>query len=849
MGVIRRILVVEDDRHFSSQLKELLEFHGHEVIAAHNGPEGLEAFRTHRIDLILMDVMLPDVHGIRVLEEIRSEPQGIDTPAILMSAVYRSEAMFSRDMRRLGILTYLPKPFSLMDLGRQVGRILEGPDSGRARVRELLREAAASDSITGFVPTVEDTDDSLEAPSPRAAATDDRRPFAPVQDEPRDPAGVSMSEIPAAMRGTAPSPGERTPGRPGSEPGRSPPDGSQRYLQIDTGRRLPKVGDLDAGVYVQLLTTLFHSHSSARLVLEADGTRRTMYFLNGYPVWVDVDHPMEGLPAWLDREGLLDKTQLAQLARETGRGSTGLRRRLVDLGILAPADLDAALEAWTQAEVRDGLGRVGHYQLARADDFAEIIPVYEVNPIRAIWAGLPTHVNAGSVRRELDGLAEREVGRTRTFNRLFGYIATTPLLRQLGEALLRPRSVQEVRARFPDSGGEISFCLWFLIHAGLVALADSPRASSSPGAARRTSAPAARPQSAGSSPGRRRASPSRGSVPGARDAAGTSSSGAESPVEYTIELEGVGRPGRERIPAVSVPEPSRSGEELILRDYTTRIDLDHYAFLGVDDEASERQIEAAYQALAPRYRLRNLADDIQGDTRRKAKELLSRLVRAYDELSQPGRRAAYDARLERARRTGGMTSRDTTITEVDFPSVDTSGIGAAPAPAPPYRVADAPWWPGSADPSALSRRRSRLAKEDGDALVAAHQAMGRSDHQTAAGLLEGLRARMPSDPGVLAELGWCRFAMSPRNPRAIDKALEWVDLAQAFQPDGLGGLEIKARILCSTDRTDEAMVALKRLQRQAPDDRWAREEMLRRGEKVAVPDKGRGLRRLWGRKQ
>lgn len=848
MGVIRRILVVEDDRHFSSQLKELLEFHGHEVFTAYTGPEGLSEFKSHRIDLVLMDVMLPNVHGIKVLEQIRGEPGGTDTPAILMSAVYRSEAMFSRDMRRLGVLAYLAKPFSLMDLGRQVARILEGPDSGRARVREILREAAASDSITGFVPTVDDSLDGMAAPAPRAPdpPTSRSSSFPPVGAH--DAAGVSLSEMPAVMRGSVSSIEPPAPQRSSSKPGAPATDAGQPYLQIDTGRRLPKVGDLQAGVYVQLLTTLFHSHSSARLVLQADGTRRTMYFLNGYPVWVDVAHPMEGLPAWLDREGLLDKGQVARLARETGRGSTGLRRRLVELGILAPADLDAALESWIQAEVRDGLGRTGHYQLSRADDFADTIPVYEVNPIRAVWAGLPTHVDPGSVRRELDTLADREVGRTRTFNRLFGYIATTPLLRQLGEALLRPRPVRELRARFSDGGSEVSFCLWFLIHAGLVALSDSPRATSTPGTGRRTSVPAARRPDRVSMPGMPAAS--RATSASGRPAPTRSSSPGGEPVEFTIEVEGVGRPSRDRIPAVDSTAPAPTGEDRILRDYTTRIDLDHYAFLEIDDDASEQEIEAAYQALAPRYRLRNLSPDVQGDTRRKAKELLSRLVRAYDELSQPNRRAAYDLRLERTLRTAGMTSRaETGDGDVGFPSVDTSGVGEAPAPPPRANVTDAPWWPGSADPSALSRRRSRLGKEEGDALVAAHQAMARSDFQGAAGLLDGLRTRLPSDPDVLAELGWCRFAMAPRNSRAIDKAMEWVDLALAFRPDGAGALEAKARILCTTDRDDEAVSALKRMLRRAPDSTWARDELARRDQKVATPDKGRGIRRLWGRKK
>lgn len=855
MGAPRRVLVVEDDRHFGSQLKELLEFHGREVVVAHTGPEGVEAFKEHRPDFVLMDVMLPGLHGIRVLEMIRGAPGGSDVPAILMSAVYRSEALFHKDMKRLGVLAFLSKPFSLMDLGRQIGRIIDSQEGGRDRVRAVLAEAAASTSLAG-IPSVD-----------AAPETGHRAPAAPAQrsDPPRaqpanedvrapDPPGVSMSEIPAAMRDGPPGGAAR--GRGG---------GAQlaedRYVHIDTGRRLPRIGDLSAGVYVRLLTTLFHAHSSARLVFDDGGCRRTMYFLNGYPVWVEVSRPDGGLVAFLVRERIVDGSRAADLSRETGKGSNGLRRRLVDLRILDPADLDAALEAWIQAEVRDGLGQQGHYQLELADDFAGSVPVYEVNPIRALWNGLPRYVDPAAVRRELDALHLRELGRTRTFNRLFGYIATTPALRQLGEALLRPQTLGEVRAQFAATADETSLCLWFLVHAGLLALADSPGRSESPEAsgAPQRRAPAGRP-----------ASPAPAEATAARADAGVR---AAAPVTETLIAASPPPEARAGSPGVD------SAEAAILQDYVTRIDLDHYGFLCVPEDADSRQIDAAYQSLAPRYRLRNLGVEVQGETRRRAKELLARLVRAYDDLSRPDRRSAYDVLLERQRREGAgapessrswdadsgssmsslssisatmsqvtsslssITSGHATVTGSGMDAVSAEGFASLPP-------LDLGWWPGSDDPAELSRRRARLGHEDGDALVRAHQAMGRSDFQAAAVLLEGLRARFPSDPGVLCELGWCRFALAPRDPRTVEKALEWVELALAFMPDHRAALDTRAHILCATDRVEDAASALRRLLQRVPESGWARQELARRdrdGEQAA--DKGRGLRRLWGRKK
>ncbi len=145
-----RILVVEDDRDFSLQLTSLWEFSGFEVGSAHTGTEGLERFAEDPPDLVLLDVMLPESHGLSVLERIRELPGGTDVPTVLMSAVYDRGDVGPRDQARLGVVAFLTRPFSLNNLGRRVREILGRPEKGRASVRTAMKSADRSPDQAGM---------------------------------------------------------------------------------------------------------------------------------------------------------------------------------------------------------------------------------------------------------------------------------------------------------------------------------------------------------------------------------------------------------------------------------------------------------------------------------------------------------------------------------------------------------------------------------------------------------------------------------------------------------------------------------------------------------------------------
>ncbi|WP_144529032.1 response regulator transcription factor [Peribacillus simplex] len=108
----QRILVVEDEVQIATILKIELEYEGYEVLVAHTGKAGLEAALKEKLDLILLDVMLPEMNGIEVLRRIRNENTLL--PIILLTA--RNITMDKVTGLDQGANDYITKPFEIEEL-------------------------------------------------------------------------------------------------------------------------------------------------------------------------------------------------------------------------------------------------------------------------------------------------------------------------------------------------------------------------------------------------------------------------------------------------------------------------------------------------------------------------------------------------------------------------------------------------------------------------------------------------------------------------------------------------------------------------------------------------------------
>lgn len=122
----RTVLVVEDDASIALGLRINLEGEGYEVLAADDGETGLALALERKPDLVILDVMLPKMNGLQVLQTIRRK--GLVMPIIVLSA--RTGEMDKVTGLELGAEDYVAKPFSLAEL--------------LARVRAALRRAPLS---------------------------------------------------------------------------------------------------------------------------------------------------------------------------------------------------------------------------------------------------------------------------------------------------------------------------------------------------------------------------------------------------------------------------------------------------------------------------------------------------------------------------------------------------------------------------------------------------------------------------------------------------------------------------------------------------------------------------------
>ena len=125
----RNILIIEDEIRIRILLRDYLKKDGFNVIEAADGDEGINTFQNNNIDLILLDIIMPRVDGITVLETIRNVS---NVPIILLTAKSQEEdKLFGYE---LGVDDYITKPFS--------------PKVLIAKVKALLKRT--SDGVTSF---------------------------------------------------------------------------------------------------------------------------------------------------------------------------------------------------------------------------------------------------------------------------------------------------------------------------------------------------------------------------------------------------------------------------------------------------------------------------------------------------------------------------------------------------------------------------------------------------------------------------------------------------------------------------------------------------------------------------
>ncbi|MCD8067564.1 MAG: response regulator transcription factor [Lachnospiraceae bacterium] len=129
-----RILIVEDEEKIARFVELELKHEGYEAEKAHNGREGLDMAQTGDFDLILLDVMLPELNGLEVLRRLRRTSQ---MPVILLTA--RDAVMDKVAGLDAGADDYITKPFAIEELLARIRTALKKRDRGEELKTTVLR--------------------------------------------------------------------------------------------------------------------------------------------------------------------------------------------------------------------------------------------------------------------------------------------------------------------------------------------------------------------------------------------------------------------------------------------------------------------------------------------------------------------------------------------------------------------------------------------------------------------------------------------------------------------------------------------------------------------------------------
>lgn len=115
-----RILIIEDDKNLNAIIEDILKFKGYDVISCHDGEKALIHFKNQKFDLLIMDVMIPNLDGFTLCREIRKYDEF--TPIIFLSV--KNTKLDTLEGYKAGADTYITKPFEIEDLLKHIEALL-----------------------------------------------------------------------------------------------------------------------------------------------------------------------------------------------------------------------------------------------------------------------------------------------------------------------------------------------------------------------------------------------------------------------------------------------------------------------------------------------------------------------------------------------------------------------------------------------------------------------------------------------------------------------------------------------------------------------------------------------------
>ncbi|OLP19422.1 two-component system response regulator [Leptolyngbya sp. 'hensonii'] len=120
----RRVLIIDDEETIQTVVQFGIRMvTGWDVLTASSGPVGIQTAQIEQPDVILLDVMMPDMDGIATFKALQAHPETEKIPVILLTA--KAQTAEKRQFNDLGVSGVITKPFNSLDLPEQITRILD----------------------------------------------------------------------------------------------------------------------------------------------------------------------------------------------------------------------------------------------------------------------------------------------------------------------------------------------------------------------------------------------------------------------------------------------------------------------------------------------------------------------------------------------------------------------------------------------------------------------------------------------------------------------------------------------------------------------------------------------------
>lgn len=132
-----KVLVVDDEEHIVELIKFNLEGNGYEVVEAYDGIKAIELSKEEKVDIVILDLMLPGIDGIEVCRSLRKNPDTEKIPIIMLTA--RSEETDKVLGLEIGADDYITKPFSVRELIARMKAVLRRSSDNKKEAKKVIK--------------------------------------------------------------------------------------------------------------------------------------------------------------------------------------------------------------------------------------------------------------------------------------------------------------------------------------------------------------------------------------------------------------------------------------------------------------------------------------------------------------------------------------------------------------------------------------------------------------------------------------------------------------------------------------------------------------------------------------